>query len=155
MMDLKALLPASNIILDLAAKQRHELLTVLVSPLVSKGVIKDQAQFIADLEQRESQITTQIETAVALPHARSNAVRRLGLTVGIAPAPGIEYTPGAPELCRLFFLIAVPAFAPTAHLPLLQRLACFAHDRPRVEKLLASTSPARAARQLVMFKPKL
>lgn len=84
----------------------------------------------------------QVSPLVALPHARSNAVRRLGLSVAIFNE-GISYADGSESNCRLLFLIAIPAFAPTAHMPLLQHLAAFAHDAGRVQKLLEASTPGR------------
>ena len=153
-MDLKALLPPSHIVAALLPDERRGVLRQLAAPLVNENIVTDLDRFLDDLEQREQQMTTQISAGVALPHARSNAVRRLGLTVGLTqPADaGITYDPGAPGPCRVFFLIAVPAFAPAAHLPVLQALANFAHDHERIEKLLNAPSAAKAARMIVAFK---
>jgi len=151
-MDLKALLPPSRVIVGVAGNTRREILCSLAQPLLRDGLLADLEMFLNDVERREDQVTTQAETVVALPHARSNSARRLGLTMGLAPGEGLVYDPDATERCRLFFLIAIPAFAPTAHLPLLQRLANFAHEPARVEKLLACPTPGKAARQIVTFK---
>ena len=148
-MEQKAILPKHHVLLDLEGSRR-DVLTSLGKPLVQNHIVDDLERFLDDIEERERQITMQVSPVVALPHARSNAVRRLGLTVGISKT-GVSYTDSGEPVCRLLFLIAIPAFAPTAHLPLLQHLAAFAHDDARVGKLIESTTPARAASQLTRF----
>ena len=125
---------------------------VLTAPLAADGVVTDVDRFVDYLERREQQITMEVEPGIAFPHARSTAVRSLCLTVGIADAPGVEYSSGGESRVRLFFLIGVPAFAPTAHLPLLQRLAVFARDPARTDRLLAYKTPGQVAAALARFK---
>lgn len=151
-MNLKSFLGADKFILGLDASSQREVLEKLIEPLVANNVVSDAAQFLADLEAREAQITTVMDHGVALPHARSHAVRRLGLSVGITGPDGIQYNPENDSRSRLFFCIAVPSFAPTAHIPLLQTLAKFARDPKRIEKLLASKQPGIANRYLGSFK---
>jgi mannitol/fructose-specific phosphotransferase system IIA component (Ntr-type) len=150
-MNLKSFLAADRIIIGLTADSPREALEKLVAPLIKNDIVTDEAQFLDDLVAREAQITTVMDNSVALPHARSHAVRRLGLSVGLAP-DGIRFNPESDTLSRLFFCIAVPSFAPTAHIGMLQTLAKFARDPKRVEKLLASKQPGIANRYLGSFK---
>jgi len=152
MMDLTALLPRHHVLLQLAGDGLDQIITALAQPLVTDGMITDARKFVTDVEAREIQITTQLADAIAFPHARSTAVRRLALSVGVAAEPGLLFSVKASKPCRIFFLIAVPFFAPTAHLPLLQRLANFAHNPQRVGKLLDATTPGQVVRLLTMFK---
>ena len=152
MIDLKAMLPKNHFLLHFNAKGQDQIFRTLAQPLVDDGIVTDLDRFIADVAKRESQITTQICKSIAMPHARSDVVRRLGVTVAVADEPGLLYTPGAKSKCRIFFMIAVPSFAPTAHLALLQGLVHFAQDERRVAKLLAAATPAQAATCLTTFK---
>ena len=151
-MDIKALLPVTHVLLGLRADDRRDLLRQLVAPLAADLAVTDPEQFTMDIERREAQVTMQVENGIALPHARSNAVRRLALAVGIAIGEGLAYTDDAEIPCWVCFLIAVPAFAPTAHLPLLQHLANFSQDAQRIARLCACDTAARAARQIISFK---
>ena len=151
-MDLKALLPKSHAFFHLKAMDRSAVFRQLVSPLVESKIVTDADAFIADLIRREDQITTQIHPDIALPHARSEAVRRLGLSIGIADPPGLVFNPAVGECCRIIFLIAIPACSPTAHLTLLQHLVHFANDPKRMEKLLACQTPAQVSNCIVTFK---
>ncbi|NOY80381.1 MAG: PTS sugar transporter subunit IIA [Kiritimatiellaeota bacterium] len=151
MIDLKTLLPRHHVLLQVASATRADIFRELATPLDADGIVTDLDRFVFDLEQRERQITTQVEQGIAFPHARSAVARSLGLTVGIASEPGLVFSETR-EPVRLLFLIAVPAFAPTAHLPLLQRLAAFAHDPTRTQRLLACRTPGQIASTLARFK---
>jgi mannitol/fructose-specific phosphotransferase system IIA component (Ntr-type) len=144
-MDIKTLLPASHVIMDFAAASRREAWERLCEQLAAAKIITDPGQFLEDLERREDEVTTRIDELVALPHARSNAVRRLGVIMGLSPDRRIVYN-GDEQGPAVLFLIAIPAFAPAAHLPVLQHFARFVHDPTRLRKLLAASSPAQAAR---------
>jgi len=152
-MDLKALLPRHHILIGLKAKGRRKILEALATPLINDGMITNLEQFLDDLERREDQINTQIGRDMAIPHARSECVRRLSITVGLAAAPGLAFS-NDPEkpVCRIFFLIAVPALAPTAHLNLLQHLVHFANDPRRLEKFRECRTAGPLASQLINYK---
>lgn len=150
-MDLNTLLPKDHILLNTSCQTRRELFVAMTEPLAAAGIVTDAAAFVDALEAREQQVTTRLDAGIALPHARSPVVKRLGLTIATAPEPGIPFAAdGSP--CRLFFCIAVPSGAPTAHLKLLQALAEFARTPVRVERLLAVTMPSRVIRALTTVR---
>ena len=151
-MDLTTLLPRNHILIGFAGDNRLDIFRHLAEPMVNDGIVTDLDGFVADLERREDEITTQVESGIAFPHARSHTVRRLALTVGISHAEGVLFDPHVDEHCRIFFLLAVPAFAPTAHLPVLQRLANFVSDLRQINKLLACKTPAQATRCLLSYQ---
>ena len=151
-MDAKALLPKEHVIIGLAGETPRDILRCLIEPLMREGIVSDDEAFLDALQAREAEVSTQLENGVAFPHARSAAVKRLALTVGLAPATGLAFSPEAESPCRAFFLIAIPAIAPTAHLPLLRRLASFAHTDGKIERLLRARTPGAAARIITTYR---
>ncbi len=151
-MNLNQLIIQNNIIVAIEAVSRRDLLDQLIQPLVREKIVDNAELFADNLEEREDLVTTQVEHGVALPHARSVAVKRLGLSVGIARPPGFNFGPDPRYPCQLFFLIAIPIFAPTAHLPLLRKLAAFAHNRKCRENMLSSNTPKQVIKHLMAFK---
>ncbi len=147
-MDLRLLLPREHVVVHAAVGARRVFLACLAAPLVHDGTVSDLETFLTELEQRERQVTTQVPGGIAFPHARSRCVRRLGLVVGTAAPPGVSFGEEEDEPCRLFFLIAVPASAPTAHLPLLRYLSAFVRQPARVQRLLEARTPAQVVRIL-------
>jgi len=151
-MDLKVLMPRGHVLLNLAGNTRRKMLRALAQPLVDDQIVTDLEAFLDHVERREDQITTQIGKDIAIPHARSATVRRLGLTLGLADEPGLPFNPAAPHPCRFLFLVAIPSFSPTAHLGLLQVLVHFSNDRRRLEKLGDSKTATQAVNALLSFK---
>ncbi len=147
-MQLSHLFPLEHIVPRLQAESRREIFLRLMEPLVKAQIITSPDNFADALEEREDQVTTEVGHAVAIPHARSMAVRRLAATIGVAPEPGLIFGPDPNQPCRLFFLIAIPEFAPTAHLPLLRALAKLARHEKRRERLMACTTAKQIHRQL-------
>ncbi len=152
-MDIAPLLPREHVIVGLGGATRRAILEALVEPLRHGDAVAEMDRFLEELEVREGQVTTQIPGGIAFPHARCQGVRRLVMAVGTAPAPGLPFSGPDQERCRLFFLMAVPPSAPTAHLPLLKHVSAFVRQDARVERLLAARTPAQAARLLCAFKP--
>lgn len=151
-MDLKALLPRRHVVFHLPRDSRRDMLTALAKPLLASGEIQDLDTFVSDVEQREDRITTQIGRLLAIPHARSATVRRLGLAVGFADAPGALFNPQAAAPCRCLFLIAIPMVSPTAHLQLLRLLVQFAQDPRRIERILTAHTPGPVVAALAGFR---
>lgn len=152
-LEIKLLLPKEHVVCAVRGADRRTILRALSAPLVEDLTVTDAEAFLDELAVREEQVTTQIFGGVAFPHARSQSVRRLALTVGVAAAPGLVFSPAAPEPCRLFFLIAVPAAAPTVHLPLLRYLAAFTRQSGLLSRLLEAQTPAQIVRLLCTLKP--
>jgi len=151
-MEIKRFLPREHVMLGLRGADRRAILRSLSAPLIQELAVTDAEAFLDELETREEQVTTQVTGGVAFPHARSQAVKRLALVVGIATAPGLAFSAADRELCRLFFLIAVPPAAPTAHLPLLRYLSAFVRQGRQVSRLLEAQTPAQAVRLLSAFR---
>jgi len=152
-MNLKPFITAERVLSGLRDGPSRSVLQQLIQPLIEAGnVIANPDGFLDDLEAREEQVTTVMENGVAFPHARSAAVLRLALTVGLAGPAGVHFTPAADLTSRLFFCIAVPAFAPTSHIPILQALASFARDPQRVDRLFQAKTPAQVARALANYR---
>ena len=150
--NLKTFVDKDRIILGLSESSQKVILEKLITPLNKAGIISDTEQILRDLQQRESEITTVMGNGVAIPHARSHAVKRLGLSVGLVENDGIQFNEEIDTPCRLIFCIVIPAFAPTSHMPLLQLLAKFARDPRRVEKMLQFKTAVSISRYLTAYK---
>jgi len=151
-MNLNNLLPLNHIIPSLEADTRREILLRMASPLVESEIVTNLEQFVNHLEEREDQITTQVVKDAALPHSRSMSVKRLGMSMALAPAPGLNFGPDPIKPCRIFFLIAIPYLSPTSHLPLLEHLAKFCRNEKNREKILTCKTKKQILKFLNSFK---
>lgn len=148
-MDLKLLLPKEHVLCSINAKTRREFLGEMAEILVQEGTVTDKERFLDAVERREDAMTTQSEVGIAFPHASSSVVKRLALVVAVLPEPGFHYDKDQVAPCRVFFLIAIPAAAPAAHLPLLTHLAEIAMTKSRLDKILRADSAAAIHKLLV------
>ena len=148
-MNLSNFLDVNRILLGLTADNQETALKNLISPMVKAGLVTDSELLLEDLKKREAEITTVMDNGVAIPHARSHSVNRLTLVVAIAGEKGIRFNPE--NECHLIFCIAIPHFAPTSHLPLLQLLAKFSYDSKRVKKVLSYKTITGVSKYLSSF----
>ncbi len=161
-MKLKNFIQTNQVKFNLTGENEEEILSQLIEPLEKNKVVNNPNKFMQDVLDREKQLTTVLANGIAFPHARSTAVTRMAISVGIADDPGLMFGSdfvnasgiiyqNAPV--KIFFLIAVPSFAPTAHLPILQTLAKFIKDEERMAKFLKQRTPGLAARMLGAYNP--
>ncbi len=71
---------------------------------------------------REEQVSTDLGNGVAIPHARCQGLRASIVVFGRSDE-GLVFSPAAPELVHLVFLLVTPAEQPEAQLALLRQLA--------------------------------
>ncbi|MBB3061648.1 PTS sugar transporter subunit IIA [Microbulbifer rhizosphaerae] len=89
-MSLTDLLAVDCIIVDQPACSKDEILTKLVGLLDRAGKLADAAAFLDAVREREETGSTGLEQGVAVPHARSDAVREPALAFAIVPE-GIDF----------------------------------------------------------------
>ncbi len=115
------LITADQVLLDLAATDRHDATRQLAETLARSGRVTDLEQFLADVRAREEQMPTGLPGGIGIPHARSAAVTEPTLAFA-RPAQGIDW--GAEDgPATLVFLIAAPDGGGDAHLQILATLA--------------------------------
>ena len=85
------LLKPNSIALNYAPESKEQLYDKLISLHDGAGTISDKKQFKADILKREEEGPTAIGDGVAIPHAKSEAVRRPGLAAVTVPGgiPGL------------------------------------------------------------------
>ena len=101
-MKITQLLTENTIILDLAATSKQDVLAELIGQFNHAGNLNDQAQFTKDILAREAQSTTGIGDGIAIPHAKSAAVKMPGIAFGRSAA-GIDYESLDGQPAHLFF----------------------------------------------------
>ncbi|SEJ47192.1 PTS system, fructose-specific IIC component [Bhargavaea ginsengi] len=126
-MNITSLLTKDTVLLDLAAASKEAALSELVGKLDEAGKLSDREAFMNDILAREEQSTTGIGDGIAIPHAKSAAVREPAIAFGRS-AEGIDYASLDGQPAHLFFMIAASEGANNAHLEALSRLATFLMD---------------------------
>ncbi|MEB2492976.1 fructose-specific PTS transporter subunit EIIC [Peribacillus frigoritolerans] len=132
-----SVLRPENIILDLVAETKEDLVNELAEKLNSNGHIHDLEQFKQDIWAREDQVPTEVGFGIAIPHAKSAGVKSPAIIMGRS-LNGIKYSS---EKCNLFFMIAACKDSSTEHLKTLSKISTFLMDETfRAKLILAKDS---------------
>jgi fructose PTS system EIIBC or EIIC component len=126
-MKITDLLTKETIILHLKAKTKKEVIDELAAKLQEAGVLTDAQAFKEAIFAREAQSTTGVGDGIAIPHAKTAAVKRPAVAFGRSEA-GIDYDALDGKPSHLFFMIAAPEGANNTHLEALARLSSMLMD---------------------------
>ncbi|MFN8099474.1 MAG: fructose-specific PTS transporter subunit EIIC [Dermatophilaceae bacterium] len=133
-----ALINEGQVVLDLAAPDRHAATRTLAECLVATGRCTDIDTFLADVRKREETMATGLPGGIGIPHARSAAITEPSLVFGRA-GDGIDW--GAKDgPADLIFLIAAPEGGGDAHMQMLPKLARALMKKEFKAALKAATS---------------
>lgn len=121
-MKITDLIKKDTMILDLKASNKVDVINELSNELYAAGKLKDKVKYKEDVLNREEQCTTGIGEGIAIPHAKSKAVKTPAIAFGRA-LKGIEYDSIDGQPVHLFFMIAVSEGAHNDHLEILSKLS--------------------------------
>ncbi len=135
------LLKKQGITLGASPKDKREAIDILVGLHEKCGNLTDTAKYKEGILAREEMGTTAIGMEVAIPHAKSEAVKAPALTAITVPN-GVDYDSpdGAP--CKLIFMIAATLDG-DVHLEVLARLMQMLMHEDFTAKLKAAMTPAQ------------
>lgn len=129
------LLNASGIQLHAAPDSKDAAIDLLVGLQDRAGRLTDKELYRTDILAREALSSTAIGNGIAVPHAKSAAVKEAGLAAVTVPA-GVDYDAPDGLPSRLFFMIAAPQSGGDVHLEMLSRLMVMLMDEEFCQKLL-------------------
>ena len=132
------LLKADAVALGVSLADKQAAIDKLVALHDKSGSLKDAKAFKEGILKREEMGTTAIGMEIAIPHAKSEAVKAPALAAVTVPA-GVDYESpdGAP--CKLIFMIAATMDG-DVHLEVLARLMQMLMDEAFTAKLKAASS---------------
>jgi PTS system fructose-specific IIC component len=133
------LLSLPTIKLDLKAKKKEEAIDELVDLLYKAGKVTSREEFKEAIVARESISSTALEEGIAIPHAKTAAVKEPALAFGLSKE-GLDYESLDGEPSTLFFMIAAPEKASDEHIETLSTLTTMLLDDDFREELLNTTS---------------
>ncbi|MFO7274726.1 MAG: PTS sugar transporter subunit IIA [Bacillota bacterium] len=140
-MSIRELLTPETITLDLKARSPEEAMTELGTLLVATGAVADLETYLEAVKAREAQGTTAVGFGVAIPHGKSQAVRRAAVAFGRSRST-LQWESLDGEPVQMVFLIAAPDGAHDLHLKALSQLARLLMHEDVREKLRSAASPA-------------
>ncbi len=134
-------LQPAHIAVPLRATTVQDALHEMVQRLRDGGVVTPDAEFEQQLARSRPRDVVALGRGVILPHFRTEAVRKLVVSIGVAPAPlstgdtGLEYAP------RVVVLILAPPAAATRYLQTVAALARILSNDDVVSAITQAQTP--------------
>nr|WP_263325262.1 PTS fructose transporter subunit IIABC [Neobacillus sp. Marseille-Q6967] len=138
-MRITELLTKQTINLSLKSSQKIDAIEELVTVLDSAGKLSNRADFKQAIINREEQSTTGIGEGIAIPHAKTTAVKQAAIAFGRSKE-GVNYESLDGQPAHLFFMIAAPEGANNTHLEALSRLSTILLNEEVRKQLLEASS---------------
>jgi mannitol/fructose-specific phosphotransferase system IIA component (Ntr-type) len=145
-----ALINANTITLTLKGKTKEAVINELLDTLSAQGKLIDRDVALKDLLDREQTMSTAIPNGIAVPHAKTNAVRTLTVAIGIKKS-GVDFDSALDDKTRIIILaLAPPQKTKSLYRFLLSITTALSDDAPR-SKLLAAKTPEEVAELLHQY----
>lgn len=127
-MKITDLLKKEGVALNQKAADQNAAIDVMVNLHDKVGNLNDKDAFKKDIEAREAKGSTAVGMGIAVPHAKSAAVKQAGLVAMTVPE-GVDYKSPDGQPSNLLFMIAAPEGAADTHLEVLSKLMTMLMDQ--------------------------
>ena len=138
-MKIRALLPPEAIIVRADVQTKEAAIDLLAELHDQVGHLSDKEAYERDVWKREGECVTAIGMGMAVPHAKSDAVKQAGLAAITVP-DGIDCRALDGQPIRLLFMIAAPDDG-DLHLQILSSLMTLLVEEERRERLVQAATP--------------
>ncbi|PYZ97098.1 PTS fructose transporter subunit IIA [Alteribacter lacisalsi] len=138
-MRITELLTQDTVLLDLKASAKEAVIDEMAEKLDRAGKLADLKLFKKAIRERESQSSTGIGEGVAIPHAKTKAVKEPAIAFARS-AEGVDYEAIDGQNSHLFFMIAASEGANNEHLQALSRLSTLLMDEDFRQTLMEADS---------------
>ncbi|MCF7506539.1 fructose-specific PTS transporter subunit EIIC [Vibrio sp. L3-7] len=142
-MDITNIIEPEIICLELQADSKQAVFEELVELLDRAGKLSSKSDFLDDIWKREAIGNTGFDDGIAIPHAKSKAVAKPAVAVGISRS-GIDYGADGGELSDVFFMLASPDNNDDHHIEVLAQISTKLIEDDFVTKLKAMESVEEA-----------
>ncbi len=110
------------ITVPLKADDKQGVITELIDLLDSQGALINREDALSAVLQREALGSTGLEKGIAIPHAKTEAVKNIVLALGIKSA-GIDFQALDGNPSKIFFFILAPPDQSAPHIEALSEIA--------------------------------
>jgi mannitol/fructose-specific phosphotransferase system IIA component (Ntr-type) len=140
-MKLTELLPEDHIILNLRGTSKLEIIEELLGLMDQLGLIIDYDTALHDILVRESSQSTGLENGIAIPHAKTEAAKKLSMVFGIKNE-GVDFKTIDDKPATIFFLVLSPVDTSGPHIQALALITRNLKDNDKREKIKNAQSVA-------------
>jgi len=124
----------------LTSTDKPGVLRELLQILKDAGMIDDFDRVLEAIYKREELGSTGLEEGIAVPHAKTDAVKSLTIAIGISPQ-GIDFHSLDGKPSKLFFLMLAPPDQSGPHIEALAEIAKLSKSRAFCNALINAQSP--------------
>ena len=139
-MKITDLLSTSAIKINGSANSKEELISKMVDLMANNGNIINKEEYKRVVLEREKEGTTGIGEGIAIPHGKTDAVSKPGLSAMVIN-DGVEFDSLDGQPAKLLFLIAAPNTKDNVHLDVLSRLSTLLMDTEFRKSLMEAKTP--------------
>ena len=134
------LLDENSIKLGVSVSSKQETLDKAIELMAASGKIEDIEKYKKGVYAREEEGTTGIGEGLAIPHCKSDAVKKPGLAAMVIK-DGVDFDALDGEKVDLLFLIAAPDTKENVHLDVLSKLSALLMDENFTSELRNAKTP--------------
>jgi fructose-specific phosphotransferase system IIA component len=121
-MTLTDILSKDLIKVPLLGETKNAVIEELVTTLTQHRELSNKEEILQAVFEREELGSTGLADGIAIPHAKTKAVDRVYLVVGVSENP-IDFDALDGEKCSYFFLVLAPLNESSAHIEILSSIA--------------------------------
>jgi fructose-specific phosphotransferase system IIA component len=136
-------LDESLITVSVEQKEKPVIIGELLDLAFRSGKISDRDAALKALLDREKLMSTGLENGIAVPHAKTAAVKDIVMAFGISPG-GIDFHSADGKPSQLFFLLLAPENAAGPNVQVLAQIARLTNLESFRKELIGARSPAAA-----------
>lgn len=146
-MNLKKLLPVDHISLDLPGGSKSEVIEALVDLAMKSGRIRDRKAVVDSVQEREARMSTGIQSGIAIPHGRCDAVDDLLACMGIS-REGVDFGSLDGKPSRIFIMTISPSTRTVPGIQFLAEMSKILRNEDNRRRILEATRPGEILKLL-------
>jgi fructose-specific phosphotransferase system IIA component len=131
-------------------EDKFTMIEKMVDQALRKGVIMTREPILHKIREREELESTGVVEGIAIPHARTEAVKDLLMVIGIVKE-GLDFKSLDGKPVYIVFLIVAPEEAKNKYIQVLARISRMCRQEDFRKALLGATSPSEVISVLEKF----
>ena len=137
--DLAKLFSPASVTLHLRSTSKDDVLAEMLDILMENGMVKDRDAALSALRKREEQMSTGMQNGIALPHAKTAAVDRLCVAMGLK-REGIDFQSLDGKPSTIFICVLSPKDITGPHVQFLATISSLLNTEEARQRLLEVNS---------------
>lgn len=151
-MNILTLLDSQNVLPNLEANNKDEILSKLVSSLEGKISAEEANQILEAVKERENIMSTGVGKGLAIPHGKTAAIEQTYAAFAILKEP-VDYEAIDHKPVKMVFLLAGPQTSNSLHIKMLSRISRLMNNSNFRGRLLECTTAEEIIEQFKKEEP--